>query len=1159
MDELWLQVQQNGSFQFSGVRVVFAGGAHACGRVLEGLTRSWQSMRRMSVTIEVFWNEEPQELSERQFLAQLKADLISRGVSTIILVNFFTANGSRQVDFLIITDQHVCHVELKNYTKPIVGQTNGPWSARQPDGSLEVIDRQNPYTQAVTCRFALSDDMHSLIEKDKSVPPLIGRKFYTQFDSVVCVYPRLEEGSEVPGDYKARTLGYPEFLDFLTSPGARPTWNREHWLAFVRMLALTNAVDSVTKQDLSVAAAIELIENYRRRLRGFYGTGLHELVPLPASVGSELTVTVRADSVLAAARHLQLVGPSGSGKSHLAKHTALDKAAEGHVPVFIAAGAYEGRLSWTLDRSVARFSSVTAGELFKAATVAHQQVLLIVDGFNECPQPFQEALLGDLSALCLRIPAWTLLTSQAPIASPEVLQGESMWLGDLAEGDRRAILASYGAPEILSLCDPFTTAYELAIAAECAAELQGAPTTAELLAAFVRKRLRTAGSPAHTRGALRRIALAMDEQLVTSLPLDEVWRVVERYAADVSAPANVIDDVFATTLAATDQGRFAFSHELIGRFLAVEGLALQHPNPTDLAAELRKPRHEDLMPLAVQLEGDTTRLDQLLTGLAQYDLYVGAMQASHGALAARVTREATVRLLDDVTRGLEQTTFTVPSEYKVEVVGGHRVTANDLALLSMVGIAVLRGHFVAEVARLLDATDAACRRSFAAQGAAGKQPSMSTIVSAVLFGLGNARRDVAAAIIIEACRMGRTSLDRRLCWDGAAEISDDGLALLVDGAGPQTPGRLLLLCEVLHAVNGLRTAALAARVLRICWSTPAYHVRLEALDMILSFVMATDGEPEREEIVAVLEGLHTDHIMLSSLLLETLNAYGLLDLPEKHDHIAAEIEEVLENPTDRQYQERAYGIFSSQFEDIVGPPYFAALEALAPERRVALLTVAALGATSDSFWLDTLLKELIRAADPQTLPAFQYWASHLDTETPFKQGVGASYMLAMAGCALFLGEPPQLLSCRTQAEEAWQCYGGIVFWLHKKGLSTEEVAARCEPLWRRLEADLLPAAADPMYWFTTAGSTLISGGPPLLQSIATTFPGKIRDIFEWSLTHRTELVAIFQHAFGDRDIRIVSILESVGDAGTVELLKRYVEDPELGRVAVSAIRRLQSR
>ena len=48
-----------------------------------------------------------------RFLDQLKADL-SRA-SAIVLANFYTTSRSRQVDFLVVTGNHVCHVELKNY------------------------------------------------------------------------------------------------------------------------------------------------------------------------------------------------------------------------------------------------------------------------------------------------------------------------------------------------------------------------------------------------------------------------------------------------------------------------------------------------------------------------------------------------------------------------------------------------------------------------------------------------------------------------------------------------------------------------------------------------------------------------------------------------------------------------------------------------------------------------------------------------------------------------------------------------------------------------------------------------------------------------------------------------------------------------------------
>ncbi len=150
----------------------------------------------MAATIEVFWGDEPDEQSERDFLAQLKEDLALRNVSATILANFYAYRSSRQIDFLVVTGNHACPVELKNYSGVLVGGTNGPWLTRRPEGTLDVIDRQNPYSQAVLCKMAISDDLQFVADHDSGIPrPARGRKFYTQLDSVVCIFPRLESGS----------------------------------------------------------------------------------------------------------------------------------------------------------------------------------------------------------------------------------------------------------------------------------------------------------------------------------------------------------------------------------------------------------------------------------------------------------------------------------------------------------------------------------------------------------------------------------------------------------------------------------------------------------------------------------------------------------------------------------------------------------------------------------------------------------------------------------------------------------------------------------------------------------------------------------------------------------------------------------------------------
>lgn len=1117
------------------------------------------------MTVEIFWGTEPEVASERQFLEQLKADLSSHGTPATILVNFFTYSSSRQIDFFVITDSHVCHVELKNYTDPLVGRMNGHWSSRRPDGALEEIDRQNPYVQALGCKFALSNNMKYLAAQDSSIPTPFRREFYTQFDSVVCIFPRLADGSQVPSDFKVKTLGYADFLAFLTARGARLPWNRDHWEAFILMLGLTKGT-TPSRRELAANTAQKIVSSYLQHFKEFYAPRLHELVPLPLDLDHYTVPSTQLVDILQEAHHVQIVGSSGCGKSHLVKHAALALLDAGYVPILVEIGMYDGRLSALLNRSVGRFSINSADELLRAAAINGQTVLLIVDGFNECPDLLQERLLGDLGAFCLRTSALTLITSQAAVSLPEALGSSLICAGELTEAaDRKAVLSSYGSAEILQFCEPFSTAYELSIAAECAAELAATVTRTNLFDAFVRKRLGRTPSPAYLREVLRRLALVMDERLTTWLPIDDVWRIAEQFLTERSAPASVVDDVFTCSITTTRQGKFSFSHELLGRFLTAEELLLTYHDPAELVNELKKPRHLDLPQFVVTLERDPTRVSQLFDGLAEWHLFADALRGSCGPVAARVARSSALELLRSITSGMDHTTFTIRNEHELQVSGGHEVSDAEHALLAAVGALVFHGQFVEEVIALLGATDAACRRSADAQAATRTRPPASAVVAAVLTGLSSASAKVAARTILEACKHAR--MDSRFrSRDGVTGVSDNDIATLVDDASSQDHGRLLLACCLLSSTSSLKAATLAPRVLQLCWSSVAYHVQLEGLMMIQSFVAAVDGHSLHEEIVGVLDSFDTANIDIgiSSQLVDTMNSYGMIESPVQANHVVSEINEILSREATSEQCKRAFGLVTAQFEDVVGETYFTVLEALDSEQRTRLFTMAALGAPPDGFWTDWLLRRLIELADRQTLPAFECWATHLDKNAAFIQGVGSCYALAMEGCAQFLATPPMLKEPQSQDEKAWQYYGGIIFWMHRPGLADEEIAERCVPLWRRLSTDLAPAAADALYWLSQPDVAVAAEGKPILRQMIGSFREELRNILEWSLKHQGSLTSIFGARIRGFPMRgrgglaeyIIDILGYAGNVDTVELLRNYVDNPALGSIAIKSIQKL---
>jgi hypothetical protein len=1019
-----------------------------------------------------------------------------------------------------------------------------------------VIERKNPYSQAVHCKMAISDDLQFLTGQDSSIPQALrGRKFYTQLNSVVCIFPRLEPGSQVPSDFKAQTLGYAEFVEFLASEGAHPDWQAEHWLSYIRLLGLTNAAGPDV-QALAATTAQELAGSYLQRFGDFYRLGLHELVPLPLTHNSQAITAAELPDLLSSCQHLQLVGPSGSGKSHLVKHTVIGLPEAAWLPIFIEAGMYEGRLSTLTNRSVARFVTRTAQDLIRAASINGQRVLLIVDGFNECPQPLRERLVGDLSAFCRRTRAGTVITSQAPARVADPLGGVVVEAGRLDDEGRNAVLASYGAPGMAGLTEAFSTAYELSIAAECAVELETSVTRAALFSAFVRKRLSQALSPAELRATLRWLALVMDDRLSTSLPLDQVWREAERNLARRSAPMSIIDDLFRASIVTCQQGRFAFTHELLGRYLAAEALTLENRRPSELADELRKPRHHDLQQLALELTDDIPRAGELLADLADVRLYLCALWAEAGKPAAEAGRMAARRLLRAATQGVADATFTVRSQFELSMTGGYQLSDADRALLAAIGTLVSYGEFLPEVADLLDATDAACQRTINAAVEEGNGPAISEVVSAVMVG-SSGRSDVAAHIIYEAARLGRYDLKSRAAA-GELGVNLETLTGLVDGATMRSYARLLLLCELLQQTDGPEPAALGVRVLQLAWSSCAYHLRLNALLMIQSFAAATRGQAVRQQIIEVLEGLDAKNVMLSSQLVETLYSYDLISPSGDEDSVLARIAAILGNPEDEEARQWAYSIVSNQFEDVVAAPYIAAMERLTAEERTALYTLAALGSPSYGFWNDWLLRELLKSADRAALPAFEHWATDLHTDNAMTQEVISCYALAVQGWAQFMDSPPHLIDAESGDRAAWECYGAIIFWLSRSGLTSEEVGERAAGYWQRLQGELRLAAVDPLYWLMHASRVAFDDSTPVIAKILKAFPDEVRPIVEWSLEQwdSLTLTSIFRFPVHDRPDYLISMLAQIGNARSVDLLRTYVDDPELGSSAIQAIKQL---
>jgi hypothetical protein len=1116
----------------------------------------------MKPTIDVYCGSPIEIESEKLFLGKLRADLLARGESALIFANFIPDKNPHQIDFLVVTARCACHVELKKLTAPIVGKINGPWSLILPEGKLSPLETKNPYRQALDGKFAISDEMHVFARSDPSIPqPAAGAKFYKHLESVVCIYPELLPGSSVYEDHKVRVRGYPGLLTLLSTQQTRPAWTREQWLAFAMHLSLVRTDDAEDPLVLELKAAQQAVADYQRRFQSFYRRELPVLVPTPVKGEQGLIPSDALLDSLLQGGHIQLLGPSGCGKSLLAKYMALTAISAGRLAVIAPAKEYEGKLSTLLDRSVAHLHPDTALRFFSVAARNGNSINLILDGFNECPPKWREQLIKDLQALYLRWTVPILITSQDAVALPEPLLAKALHFTPLPKEQKVAVLRSYAGdrvpPDSDSLWDPFQSPYELSLAAECLAEVGSIPTRPSLFEAYVRRRLEQTSNPTVTRRVISALAERMHKQLVSSLPIPEMWRLAASALERESGPMHLLTEALNCGLLEVRQGRCAFRHELLEQFFQAEALVYRHSGDGAIAQLLTLPRNRGLVEFVLGIETDPRQLRQVLQATADPRVLGDCLRGRFGETSTDVVTEDCSRLLSAAERSLEEAdvelTGTDKDRMFLIIKGGPAWSAYDRALMEAVGDSLSVGLFLDETFRLIRHTEETCRLMLAGKTTDGiiRLADINYLFAGLyVWEHSGSNASFPASTIYRASRF---HFER-----GINERVRDTLVELADSLDSRMPGELLLFCELLRQAGPTLLPALP-QLLRVCWNTKIYHLRLDALQVAQRNAKAVVGEA-REQLMTFLSSLHSNNVFLSSAIVEALCAYDMIPPLVSTDDVARELDEILASQDDAVSQRRAYGAVSNIFEDVFQGAFWEVIEGLAPAQRVQLLTMAALGAPSYAFATDWIMEELLKSGDEKALPAFVRWAQGVDAQSVCPQEATRCLVVAVMGCAKFLRDPLPFVKLQTENDRAWETSAAILYWMHRPGLPKDEMRSRCAPLWERLRTELAFEAVDPFFRMEVAAWKPQSGRGEFLHGLCANFPEEFRAILEFGLNNRSRLTSIFGRFHLKEEVApfIIRWLAVVGKRQTLKLLEPLVDSPDLGLHALEAVRKLKA-
>jgi len=391
-------------------------------------------------------------------------------------------------------------------------------------------------------------------------------------------------------------------------------------------------------------------------------------------------------------------------------------------------------------------------------------------------------------------------------------------------------------------------------------------------------------------------------------------------------------------------------------------------------------------------------------------------------------------------------------------------------------------------------------------------------------------------------------------------------ALLQTLDSPPRWGRLYLALTLVDPTLVVRDnaedAAQLPSLVQAAWQAGGYHLRLKALDAVVRTGRVLDDQL-RERLVEVLDSFEVStSVGLSSILVDALAACGAIEPMSTLDRIRASIDAVLAQPDSPDAWTIASSIYYRQFEqeDIFGP-YVEAIAGL-DDRRMLQLCVMAARAGFREWKPDWVIREIADRAeltDEAGREVLRRAASNIVADHMMPVEAVQAHLEGLRGWARIADRLPVPADRDGDVgQRAWRLVDELIFGLERGDPLTGDEAARC---WQELCGPCATAAVGVLFTVQSARAfgSYFDQRPQAYDRLAEAYPDQLRAPLQWGLPHRDLLVRPAWVSAGELSRYMIDELARVGDMATVALLHAYLPDPELGPLAVEAIRAIERR
>jgi hypothetical protein len=1118
---------------------------------------------------------------EASFLRVLSADLASTGA--LILANFVVRD--RQIDFFVVLEHYAALLELKTLPRPIFGDRNGAWVIQDASGNQIEYSRENPWQQTLEETFALSDEMKAYRRSNPSVPAPPDSGYYRNFKSFVCVNPQIHRDSRVTaGDSKVLVSSYADIRDAIRSKTIKTTWTQHDWEMFAEQKLHLTAVSLQAAIDPKALAAQSELTAYRQRVKALVET---DLAPLVDGTDDELYGSSVLRLLEEPSNYL-LHGPSGSAKTFHLHHLALALAAgDRELPFFIDAKRYTGGDFWHLLRQLlATYSPSDPKQLLSAMQLSGYRPVLLIDALNELAESLRADFMKGALAFVLHFDARAIVTAQDPTITLGGLQTTPVLLKLPNKVQKRQIYAYYAevppTPELDRFCEGFTNAYDLALAGRCHAS--GVPP--QLRVEIYDRYVNSCVPPKQTVVAsalLRHLAGIMNDSVSFIMPKHQCTYLAEEFLRRHDTGFGLLDLIFESRLVQVTSDSFAFEHELLFKYLKAEHLWRTTASVAELASELRKPRHHDLLEYILPRFTNESDIALLLTSSLDVMTLRSVFAGRCGITAQTVLKRQCEDLLQDAIKDLpnvhiELTTISdsddKPRLSEVNVTGSRPWTEYDFLLSELIAYALEDQRLRHLALQLLDETEATLKRDVK-RAAHDAGFSFNYVWSETI-------RFFTQWVVmpLPSCKLLSSIRNMFNRWDNSAinlVIRPELLKRVVPDL--KSTFCLFALVEDHTSAADPKLVPENLDLIEAAWNTGIVFLRMNALHMLnMNMRLAvSNAKPEQTiRVHTILESFQTQNVFINSLIAEALSSYEAIEPPVSVETAVGEMREVIDpaysnaelsavaerfemTPGDL-IAKRAYGLLGNIFENVFQDAYSVAYDMLSQSEKVSLLSLAATK-PDIGFHSSWILQQLLLLADESSLPLFQSIAGTIDHEGSFFQDAVATFTLAIQGCARWSDQPPVYRSTASASDRAWLVFSEELFWFyHAKRSGTH--SDRSGQIWSRLGAEERLAAGVILSNLSGATSYLSMTSRQDAPDFNALWREDVLKIAYYCLANRVLLAKTFwRHSFGNHSVakHLIQALGEVGDRDSISSLQELVDDAILGRGAIHAIELIQRR